>query len=106
MEREKPEIEKPKKKIVEKKRGKEIEQAFPEEFEKLNEHGISFEISIKEIQARVSSYSAGNGHSIFRDGKKGGKKIAYLCDKYQVEKIHENTSPNSELVSLVFSKKE
>lgn len=98
MEQEKP-------KIVGKKIGQKIEQAFPKEFKNLNEHGTSFEISIQEIQEKVSEYSAGNGHSALRDRTRGGKQIGYLCDKYQVEKIRENDSPNSKIRSLKFSKK-
>ncbi|TLD87613.1 hypothetical protein [Helicobacter sp. MIT 03-1616] len=96
--------EKPK--IVGKKIGQKIEQAFPKKFKNLNEYGTSFEIPIRGIQEKVPGYSAGNGHSPLRDRTRKGKKIGYLCDKYQVEKIHENDNPNSKIISLKFSKKE
>uniref|UniRef100_UPI0025B7909E heme ABC transporter substrate-binding protein n=1 Tax=Helicobacter rodentium TaxID=59617 RepID=UPI0025B7909E len=92
MEQEKP-------KIVGKKIGQKIEQAFPKEFKNLNEHGIPFKISIEEVQEKVSGYSAGNGHDPLRDGTRKGKKIGYLCNKYQVTKNRKNKNHlNSKII--------
>lgn len=104
MKQEKPKIVGKK---IGKKIGQKIEQAFAEKFESLNKNGTSFEISIQEIQEEVSEYSAGNGHDSLRDGTRKGKKIGYLCNKYQVTKNRKNkNNPNSKIISLKFSKKE
>ncbi|CAG9469116.1 heme ABC transporter substrate-binding protein [Campylobacter upsaliensis] len=86
--------------------GEKIEKAFTSVFDRLNQDGTPFTLTIDEIKKKVPEYSSGNGHSALRNQEKGGESIGYLCHKYKVTKHRENdTNLNSRVNSVTFSKK-
>lgn len=92
--------------IVGKTIGEKIEKAFASDFDRLNQDGTPFTLTIDEIKEKVPEYSSGNGHSALRNQEKGGKSIGYLCHKHIVTKHREkDTSLNSRVTSVTFSKK-
>ncbi|EAK0954616.1 heme ABC transporter substrate-binding protein [Campylobacter upsaliensis] len=83
-----------------------IEKAFTSDFNRLNQDGTPFTLTIDEIKKKVPEYSSGNGHSALRNQEKGGESIGYLCHKYIVTKHRENdTNLNSRVIGVTFSKK-
>lgn len=86
--------------------GEKIEKTFASDFDRLNQDGTPFTLTIDEIKEKVPEYSSGNGHSALRNQEKGGKSIGYLCHKHIVTKHREkDTSLNSRVTSVTFSKK-
>lgn len=82
-----------------------IEKAFASDFDRLNQDGTPFTLTIDEIKKKVPEYSSGNGHSALRNQEKDGESIGYLCHKYIVTKHRENdTNLNSRVISIEFKK--